>query len=319
MSGFPSLSGADTGASSDDSFWPSFTDIMMVIVMIFLISTVFLLLKNWELISELRTSIEAERAARIEISAATEENLSLEERVAALETLLNQAQLTSKRERERAETAQAQAETLLTQLSASQQEAQLNREQLDSVNLENQGLLQQLEKMRQSLAAATSEVEQQTARADRNATALGEAQQTISSLNEKTNTQQEQLSSLTAEKLALDRSLAGLTDEYSQLKVRYDKLVKPARTTKGKAIVAVRYDKNSQNGYESLSIKLPDADSFKPVTAEEMHDSLNALKETLGDKLYVRIIFPEGNDLSYAEALNFTTELLNQYDYYYQK
>ena len=44
-----------SGNLSTESFWPSFTDIMTVVVMIFLITSVILMVRNWELIDQLRT------------------------------------------------------------------------------------------------------------------------------------------------------------------------------------------------------------------------------------------------------------------------
>lgn len=318
MSGFPSLGGGDFSSSADDSFWPSFTDIMMVIVMIFLISTVFLLLKNWELISELRASIEAERTARMKISATTAENLSLEERVAALEGLLNQAQLDAKRERERALSAEARADSLLTTLTATRQESAQRAERVTAVSRENQALQEQLGELQRSLMTAQAELEQQTQLAELSSAALGEARETLAKLSQQSSSQQEALQSLSAEKVSLQRTLGDLTDDYSHLKTRYNKLIKPARTTKDKQIVAVRYDKNGSSGMDELAIKPPGANSFENLSMGQLHETLSALKEKLGDQLYVRIIFPEGNNLSYEEALKFTTDLLNNYDYYYQ-
>ena len=57
------VSTTDAGMGSD-SFWPSFTDIMMVVVMIFMIASTVLMLRNWELVQKLRATIEAEHAAR---------------------------------------------------------------------------------------------------------------------------------------------------------------------------------------------------------------------------------------------------------------
>ena len=52
--------GMETGG---DTFWPSFTDIMMVIVMIFMIASTVLVLRNWDLVQELRATIAAEHQA----------------------------------------------------------------------------------------------------------------------------------------------------------------------------------------------------------------------------------------------------------------
>ena len=48
---------------AEESFWPSFTDIMTVIVMIFLIAMVVLLLRNMELLDQLRATIASEQQA----------------------------------------------------------------------------------------------------------------------------------------------------------------------------------------------------------------------------------------------------------------
>ena len=67
-------------AGSDEvqeGFWPSFTDIMTVVVMIFLISMVVLLIRNMELVHQLRATMEAERIAAELARATGEEKDSL--------------------------------------------------------------------------------------------------------------------------------------------------------------------------------------------------------------------------------------------------
>ena len=48
---------------NQESFWPSFTDIMTVVVMIFMIAMVVLLLRNIDLVNQLRATMSAEREA----------------------------------------------------------------------------------------------------------------------------------------------------------------------------------------------------------------------------------------------------------------
>ncbi|MGB5397838.1 MAG: hypothetical protein WBN96_11870, partial [Gammaproteobacteria bacterium] len=67
---------------SSDSFWPSFTDIMTVVVMIFLITSSLLMVRNWELIEQLRKSMMAEEIATQQILNTSEENATLEEQLA---------------------------------------------------------------------------------------------------------------------------------------------------------------------------------------------------------------------------------------------
>ena len=64
----------------DESFWPSFTDIMTVVVMIFLIATSVLIVKNWELVKELQTRIIVEQkiSQRLKASMAAQQKTSEE-------------------------------------------------------------------------------------------------------------------------------------------------------------------------------------------------------------------------------------------------
>ena len=70
---------------SEESFWPSFTDIMMVIVMVFLLVTVSVILNNWTLISELKNSIQAQQVASSLAENTKEQNTTLEDKLASLE------------------------------------------------------------------------------------------------------------------------------------------------------------------------------------------------------------------------------------------
>jgi chromosome segregation ATPase len=64
----------------EESFWPSFTDIMTVVVMIFLIATSILIVKNWELVSELKSRIVVEQkiSQRLKASMAAQQKTSHE-------------------------------------------------------------------------------------------------------------------------------------------------------------------------------------------------------------------------------------------------
>jgi len=67
---------------SSESFWPSFTDIMMVVVIIFLLTSMLLMVKNWELLDQLRNSMAAEEQAAKIIDDTSHENATLEEQLA---------------------------------------------------------------------------------------------------------------------------------------------------------------------------------------------------------------------------------------------
>jgi len=126
---------------SSDSFWPSFTDTMMVIVMIFLFATSILIVRNYHLVAELQNSLAAEqRAAEViettslanesleirlnnvetQIESATQENATLEERLTNYEqeNSLLRLQILAKNERlKRAKLEKVQQQKLLDKLS----------------------------------------------------------------------------------------------------------------------------------------------------------------------------------------------------------
>ena len=82
---FPPIGGTHAGIGGENSFWPSFTDIMMVITMIFLMATSLLVVRNWQLVAELQESVAAERLAAEMVETTEQEKLTLEERLANAE------------------------------------------------------------------------------------------------------------------------------------------------------------------------------------------------------------------------------------------
>lgn len=129
-------SGLHAGSHTDDSVWPSFTDIMTVVVMIFLMSLVVILLKNVELV---KSEQEAARIAELKGS----ENVKLEAAVAELEQRIAQVQL------------QLQAQTLRTRQS--EQSLEQTQQQVQSLMIDIQALQLLRDKLNQennSLAAA---------------------------------------------------------------------------------------------------------------------------------------------------------------------
>lgn len=72
----------------NESFWPSFTDIMTVIVMIFLLAMIILLLKNTELVSKLQLTLEAERQATAQALEVGKAKEALENKLVETESVL---------------------------------------------------------------------------------------------------------------------------------------------------------------------------------------------------------------------------------------
>ena len=284
-----------SGNLSTESFWPSFTDIMTVVVMIFLITSVILMVRNWELIDQLRTSLLAEQRASEVIRSTTQENATLEEQLAQL---------------------QHEISVLRMQLmQTSEDNNMLNRSLADK---EQQIIVIMSDKHR--LQAELSDSEKQAASLD------SQLQQVIIDLDALSNSYREQstelkeavdrLVILTEEKDAQSRQLVTLETDYSNLKTKYDKLVRPARTAKGKYVVEVNYEKIKGKG----RIRFKDAGqkSYTTLSSKALHEKLAALSKQHKKQLYIKIIIPENSGLSYSEAWEFMKQTLHRYDYYYQ-
>ncbi len=113
-----------------------------------------------------------------------------------------------------------------------------------------------------------------------------------------------------------ESQLLSLKGEYDTLNSKYQKLLRPARSSKGKYIATVTYKKVS--GKKTIRLKTGPNASYKTVSRQELHKALKKLKKKHGTDLYVKIIIPDNSGLSYNEAWRFTSTLQKKYDYYYQ-
>lgn len=113
-----------------------------------------------------------------------------------------------------------------------------------------------------------------------------------------------------------ETKLTTLKSEFDTLDTKYQKLLRPARSSTGKHVVSVWFSK--QSGREVYRIRDSDEGGFVATTRKAMADSLAKLKDKYGKELYVKVIIPENSGLSYSDAWRFTTEMQRAYDYYYQ-
>jgi chromosome segregation ATPase len=308
--GFIDLRQNPDAATGGDSFWPSFTDIMMVVVMIFMIASTVLMLRNWELVRELRATIEAEHQAEELARSMTETSATLEEQLAQAQHANSELRMQLMRMTER-------NRTLEEQFSAQQR-------QLLALEADNQKLATSLQKYRRDallnddqLKQARDELSQLSST---NATLQQRMQQVLDELAASEEGNQKQASELAALRLGsslTEQQLLSLQNEYSELQIKYDKLFRPARSAEGKHVVTVRYWKDGD--YYQLRIKDMNEDDYRVASREQLHSELAALKEKYGNKLYVKLIIPDDSGLSYNEAWGFTVEILDKYDYYHQK
>ena len=318
------------GSDIQEGFWPSFTDIMTVVVMIFLISMVVLLVRNMELVSQLRATMEAERIAAELARATGEEKESLSSALHRAEESVQRMQLEIMRLQDkglRSEDLIAEQLRAISELSnerddLAQQAAQLmllrerleadvrrRQSQLDSAlaEIDNQQL--QLSTAQRSIGTLEASLEQLRSR-------YAESQQEAERLQTTVTEQRETLDAARQQNQDVERRYLVLADDFDSLKVKYDKLVRPARSSSGRYLIEVRYSK--KDGEYRIAWREGGEGAFQPIKRSRLDAILARLSKEKDDGLYVKVIFPENSGLSYNEAWEFTSHLHSNYDYYFK-
>lgn len=293
QSSFPDP-GIPLSSINEENFWPSFTDIMMVVVIVFLLSSTVAVLHNWELSRQVQETVALERQAR--------------ERADDLNLRRMLLQIELEEMRGRMEKTRSALEAKIGQLEQREEDlagarGALAEQQMQLMDMQEEYARVQAEmKMRRDVSVEREqelfEVQQQL-----------EKMREESVLHERLYVEVEKQQRQTREELKL------LQKEYQEMGEKYAALSKPARSPAGKVVVAVRYRK--VDGQPSFELMLPDIPQFVPIGRAEMHQALSRLKEDYGDKLFVRIVIPMDSNLAYQEGWEFSLDLLRRYDYYY--
>ncbi|MCP4389956.1 MAG: hypothetical protein GY802_16800 [Gammaproteobacteria bacterium] len=334
---FPSIGSSHAGIGGENSFWPSFTDIMMVITMIFLMATSLLVVRNWQLVAELQESIAAERMAAQMIESTSQENATLEERLANAEqsnSILRLRLMKKDEELELAQSAIREQESSIVRLELSNRELDSNlqqtRAQLDTANLEIDAATAQYQELALQIEALNQQLAQQKLADEQTRSQLDVARTQIAELSQTSTRQQQSISQLTQEKTQLtqektllnqeieayNQQLLTLKGDYETVKSKYEELIKPARSAKGKYIAEVYYVKGQSGNV--IRYRQPGDKDYSRLSLAQVEKRLDKLKQEHGENLYVKIIIPQDSGLSYSEAWQFMRNLLVKYDYYYQ-
>jgi hypothetical protein len=308
----------------NESFWPSFTDVMTVIVMIFLISMVVVLLRNMELVKQVRATLEAQQAA-MELARATgeeKEDLAsqlhqIEDQAHSAEDRAAQLQLEVMRLREQNQLRGKVISERNRDLANLMEERNNLTQQAAQLLLERQRLEESADQTRNQLNISHQELADLQQRLSTLQTHFLEKEQQLADIGITLGQQNESLTSARVDRQQAEQKYLVLADEFDNLKVSYDKLVRPARSSKGRYLVEVRYVK--REGNHLVSWRQGGLGDFKPISSMQLDDKLGELKQQKPDGLYVKIILPESSGLSYSEAWKFTSHLHKNYDYYFQE
>lgn len=313
-----------------EGFWPSFTDIMTVVVMIFLISMVVLLVRNMELVNQLRATMEAERIAAELARATGEEKDSLSSALHRAEERVQQMQLEVMRLQDKGLRSETQIAEQLRAISALTNERDDLAQQAAQLTLLRQRLEADVERRQTELNTALQDIDNkqlQLSAAQRSISTLeqgleqlrarfAESQDEASRLQRTVGEQRQSLDEMRRQNQEYERRYLVLAGDFDNLKVKYDKLVRPARSSAGRHLIEVRYWK--EDGNYQITWREGGEGTYQPISRAQLDKVLTRLAGEHEDGLYVKVIFPENSGLSYNEAWEFTSHLHSNYDYYFK-
>ncbi len=298
-----------------DSIWPTFTDIMAVVLMIFMLAMIVVIVRSSDLAEQLGTVEESLQKSQLAQS-------DLKTQVAELEESLRKKEMEIILLGDEYKLTKSTLEGKLAIISALESDMTRLREK-------TKGLEEELSAKEKLLARAQKEKENEIAgvkeKYEREMTALTtEMEKKIEEFNKKfsalaqvLNEKESTILVLNMRQKELELDLARQRREYTFLEEKYNKLIGPARSPLGKMVVTVNYSRKGDR-YRIL-FKDITSKKYEEIEREELHKRLGNLKERLKEMLYVKIVIPADSNLSYNEAWTFTRDILYNYDYYYHK
>ena len=273
----------------EESFWPSFTDIMMVITMIFLIVTVAVVLTNTRLLDNLRHSVLAEQVAQQEAQKSASE---------------------AQRAAQEAQKATQQAEFQLKANSTLEEQLDYLQQRAATLEMDLLRSRAETENARATSTTQDAELARLQALSSTQADTLGLRDKAIQELQITLTSKETDMAGWRTKVDESEKKLLSLQGDYTELDQKYQKLLQPARSTKGKQVVEVVY---SKSGY---SIRKPGEATSRSVSRAALESELGTLKAQHSTDLYVKVIIPDNSGLSYNDAWRFTSDMLSKYDYY---
>jgi len=294
-----------SSASTDTSLWPSFTDIMTVILMVFMLTMVVVIIKNADLIDQIRLSRNLQAEAEERLASNTQVLADLRVRNTDLEEAIRTARMELILLTDEAQLLEESLDIKAAAIARLEGEKEELSENIRLIRLQLSEKEEELEDAQVMIGGIRDEAE----RANRDLSLQ------IADLLSKLEKDEATLLTLSDEKSDLEMALARQRQDFSSLEDKYLKLVRPARSSHGKQVASVQYLK--VNGQPTYQLKDLGDVTWEEMPRIELFRRLGALKERWGEELYIKIVIPEDSGLSYNEAWGFTKTVLTEFDYYY--
>ena len=289
---------------SEITLWPSFTDIMTVVLMIFMLTMVVVIVKNTTLAQALLRSEDQRRQIRSLLQDSETIQAELKNTMTDLEEKSRQKQMMNILLGDEIKLLKQDVEGKTVKLAIFERQTDELKKRIDELQA---GITEIQVESEDRLSALTESKAREIEEYNRKVLSL------LNQLKEK----EAVILTLGDEKQTLEMSLARQRQDFSTLEEKYIQLIRPARSPAGKKVVTVIYQRG--NGLYRIGFKGLDNERIETLTTAQLHQQLGALREKWQDQLYVKVIIPEDSGLTYNEAWVFTKDILSRYDYYYQE
>lgn len=265
---------------TEEGFWPSFTDIMTVIVMIFMLAMVILLIRNMELVQQLRSTVQAQQKAAEFAQIMGQEKDSVSDKLSRAYQQMKQLQT-------RVASLEAQREEQEAAISSQRHQITRHTRELDTLNIQNTQMNRENADLAQRLRSSQTDLDSLK---DRELTLLQDVRNLA------------QQNRLTDTELAdTRRTLAELRQAHEQLDLNRNEL-------------AARSETLDRELAESRS-QLISSKNRLAVSLQEQQRTLQELQEQRQDYANLRLDHAqslEQSDLSQREAEQLRTRLAVQ-------
>ncbi len=290
-----------SGRSDEDSVWPSFTDIMTVVVLIFLVSLVVILMRNTELVAQLSESVSQKQAMTTQQGDLELRIASLGDEIAHLRVALNQTEVDRLAAEQKTQLKEGEISALLDDVSALKQlRAQLasekatlaeekaglgeklttvtgEKEQLAgqkaALLITQQELKGQLESLEQTRETLQGEVAELAVTRERLASEKATLAEQKAGLGEK-------LTTVTGEKEQLVGQKAALLITQQQLKGQVESL-QQTRTTLGTDIARLQGSLSAMQAEQAALALTAQAQAQEAASLAEARDGLSKERDEL--------------------------------------
>ena len=311
------------------TLWPSFTDIMTVVLMIFMLTMVVVIIKNTTLGRALLYSEGQRRQIQEALQTGEKDRAGLKISMADLEEKLRQKQMAVLLREDEIKLLQQAVEGKTAQIAVFEGQTHELKNKINALQAGVDAARAEAAEFEKKAAELTQRYEariaEMQAASESKLAALSESKtreieeynRKVLSLLSRLKEKEAVILTLGGEKQTLEMSLARQRQDFSSLEEKYIQLIRPARSPAGKKVVTVFYQR--VNGLYRIGFKGEDTERIETLTTDQLNRQLGALRQKWQDQLYVKVVIPEDSGLTYNEAWTFTKDILSRYDYYYQE